>query len=1273
MAKSVTGGRPVDGRDADQTAHHMNWSGTTTLPERVVAVSPEAEPDEAAMTRGLRRFFHGCRMMFYVVTPLVLLTAIGIGVLYVRLRHGPIGFDFVVAPIERGINAELTTSSVKIDGAELRLGTSGELEFRLRDVSVLEKGGDVVLSSPLAAVNISLAALMRGRIVPRRIELIDPIIALAYSEDAGFVFERAIPHPVPARAPNQGTPATAPSQDNTVAPNTTVAVRTVRTGHQINLARMLSDSSYRARQRLDATSYLTEFGLSNATVVVDYEGQRSSWRIDEASVDFNHQRKRSVISGRALVASKQGPWAFSFLTDEREAADKLEVKATVRDLVPSTLAAAAPPLALLGMFEFPVAADATVVLTRSGDIENGDLSLEFGKGRARLPYLVQPMDVTAGLFKLDYDGKKRRWDLQPSPVKWADGTIMFSGAMMDVAKANEPPQWRFALDGKKGVFEAPEFDVPPVTIDSWTAHGSIIPRRGQVDIDEFRLAGGGGVATVKATTQAGPQGQSMSAEFSVSPMPLKTLKALWPRALATGTREWVGKNLSAVDFQGGTLSFTNGNVGGVEAGTVLTDLEHVTASFEAKNLVFHPLPGMPEVEAPETSVKLTDNAIEIAMPRAETTLADGQRLALKDISVRTNNVMAPRPDGEISLSASGDLGPFIEAVQALPIRNLRDAPQLPKAGEGKVNAQFDIKVPFVPNVTGDDIAVTGKARITDGRFGKVAGRFDVQGFTLNLDLSDTALDAKGDLLVNGVPAKIAGQRLLGPGAGQQPPIKIMAKLDDADRTQLGLDINDIVQGVVPIEVSLEPVANGPLAIKLHADLTNADMALDHLQWHKAAGHTATVDADIASNPNHDTELQNFKITSDDIAAEGKIVFGPDNKIKQFEFPNLMLNVVSNLDIKGSRGKDDMWSIDASGKNFDGRNFFRSMFNIGNGPERKADLPGAAKGGRVNAQIDNVIGGYDVSLRNVKMQIETRGGNLTALNVKGTLDGGAPLAAEVDKSSGTRRLLVDSPDAGQVMKLVNFYPNMQGGRMRLEVNLDGTGPAEKTGILWVEDFKILGDPIVSEVVSSADQGRPAIEGRRNVTREVFEFDGMRAPFSVGYGQFVLEEAYLKGPLLGANLRGKVDFKTKRVNFGGTYIPLQGLNGALGGIPLLGQIISGTQGEGIFGITFAVQGPTSNPQVIVNPLSLVAPGIFREMFQMTASDPKVQIRGDDRPSQASTAARVRETAPDRPTTGQNAKSKATANVKAKPKPKPKKPVEAQAGAVDGWSSTTTQPSQ
>ncbi|RUO99367.1 AsmA-like C-terminal region-containing protein [Hyphomicrobium sp.] len=1253
MTNLSTGGRAAKGRGADQSAQRSVSHRLSVDSLRVPPVLPPPEPPErSAVGRSVAHVFRGCRILFYCAMPLTLLAMIAVGILYVRLRHGPIALDFVVAPIEKGINAELIASSVKIDGAELRLGPNAELEFRLRDVSVLEQGGDVVLSSPLAAVNISTGALMIGRIVPARIELIDPIIALSYSDKSGFVFERAIPKPVPLHpvAPPSASSAAVNAAGTTVIPQLASAE-----GTKINLAKMLSESSRRARQRLDATSYLTEFGISNATVVVDYEGRRSSWRIDEASVDFDHAARRSVISGRATIASPRGPWSMSFLTDESEQTGRLEVKATVRDLVPSTLASAAPPLALLGNFEFPVSGDATVDLSNAGEIEAADLAVELGQGRARLPYMVHPMDVTAGIFKLGYDGKAKRWDLKPSPVKWADGTIMFTGSMTDVAKGTDPSTWRFALDGKNGVFEAPEFNVPPVTIDKWTAQGTIIPRRGFVDLTEFRLAGGGGEAVVKAMTQAGPGGQRMSAEFRVSPMPLNTLKALWPKAVATGPRAWVGANVQSVDFKGGTLTFTNENVGGIEPGTVQTTTERANADFTAENAVFRPLPEIPAISASKTSIHLENNLLTVTVPEGKMTLPDGQIVPLKDGTLKTDNILQPRTNGEIAVTALGDLGPFVEGLEQLPIRAIRDASPLPKAGEGKVNAQFLIKMPFYEGVTGDDMMVTGKARISDGRFGKVAGRYDVQGFTLDLNLTDTSLDAKGDLLVNGIPAKIVGQRLLKPDAGPQPPVKIVAKLDEADRTQLGLDVNDIVHGVVPIEVSYQK-GDGPTpAVKLHADLTNAELTIDKLQWRKAPGRAASLDTDIVTTPERETQLQNFKVISDDMAASGQIVIGTDNKIQSFDFPGLNLNVISRLDVDGSRDSNDFWTVNISGSNFDGRSFFRSLFNVGDGPDKKGK--GAAKGTRVTVDIANLIGSSDVSLRNLKGVSETRNGNLSSLDVRGTLDGGSPLIAKLDQSSGSRRLVVTSDDAGQVMKLVNFYTNMQGGRMRLDVALDGSGPAEKTGLLVVDNFRVLGDPIVMELVSTADSGRPAIQGNQNVAREVFDFTRLRAPFSVGYGQFVLQESYVKGPLLGATLRGKVDFKTKRVSIGGTYIPLQGLNGALGDIPVIGQILSGTQGEGVVGMTFAVQGPTASPQVLVNPLSLVAPGIFRDIFQMTSMDPTIQVRDDgghDASAVSSTAA-----APETPAKKSKSKTQAK-NKKTAPK--------AEAQAIDGWSSTT-----
>ena len=172
--------------------------------------------------------------------------------------------------------------------------------------------------------------------------------------------------------------------------------------------------------------------------------------------------------------------------------------------------------------------------------------------------------------------------------------------------------------------------------------------------------------------------------------------------------------------------------------------------------------------------------------------------------------------------------------------------------------------------------------------------------------------------------------------------------------------------------------------------------------------------------------------------------------------------------------------------------------------------------------------------------------MVGLDVRGKLEGGKAFAAVLrqEPRQAARPARRIATDAGQLFKVVGFYPNAFGGEMNLEVNLDGQGPAERTGTLWARDFYVLGDPIVSEVLQSADSSPTAPgQARQTVVREKFDFDIMRVPFSVGHGQFVMNDASIKGPLVGASMRGKVDFRAQRIEVGGTYVPLSGLNSVL----------------------------------------------------------------------------------------------------------------------------------
>jgi hypothetical protein len=265
-------------------------------------------------------------------------------------------------------------------------------------------------------------------------------------------------------------------------------------------------------------------------------------------------------------------------------------------------------------------------------------------------------------------------------------------------------------------------------------------------------------------------------------------------------------------------------------------------------------------------------------------------------------------------------------------------------------------------------------------------------------------------------------------------------------------------------------------------------------------------------------------------------------------------------------------------------------------------------------VGTVVGYSDTTLRNVKMLLQKRANKLTWLDARGVLEGGKPFAAEVRQEPGqSRRLRAEAMDAGQLFKLVGFYPNAVGGAVNLEVNLDGQGPAERTGTLWVRDFVVLGDPIISEVLQNAD-GTPSGQ-RRTVMREQFDFEIMRVPFSVGHGQFVMHNSVINGQLVSASMRGTVDFRAQTLNVDGTYVGMSGLMRAPAAIPLFGPLLTGPRGEGIFGITFAIQGSMARPQVIVNPLSLLTPGIIREIW--TTEDPRVIPR--DRPSPKSDGSR------------------------------------------------------
>jgi hypothetical protein len=141
----------------------------------------------------LERYAHLASAALIVAGPIILLSLIAVGIVYVRLSHGPVSLKAFSSSIEQGISAELGDFTARIDDAVLALTASRGLEIQLVNLRISEPDGDLVASAPLAAVELSHSALFMLRAVPESVLLLEPKVSFRYTEAGGLTLSISTP------------------------------------------------------------------------------------------------------------------------------------------------------------------------------------------------------------------------------------------------------------------------------------------------------------------------------------------------------------------------------------------------------------------------------------------------------------------------------------------------------------------------------------------------------------------------------------------------------------------------------------------------------------------------------------------------------------------------------------------------------------------------------------------------------------------------------------------------------------------------------------------------------------------------------------------------------------------------------------------------------------------------------------------------------------------------------------------------------------------------
>ena len=152
----------------------------------------------------------------------------------------------------------------------------------------------------------------------------------------------------------------------------------------------------------------------------------------------------------------------------------------------------------------------------------------------------------------------------------------------------------------------------------------------------------------------------------------------------------------------------------------------------------------------------------------------------------------------------------------------------------------------------------------------------------------------------------------------------------------------------------------------------------------------------------------------------------------------------------------------------------------------------------------------------------------------------------------------------------------------------------------------GAPTIARIISLASFSglSNALSGRGvPVTRLV-------VPYRLNNDVLTIEQARLVGSDIGARADGTIDLGQDRVNITGTVAPAYTVNRIIGRIPILGQILSGSRSDAALAATFSVSGQMGQPQISVNPLAALVPGMVRDLFGAFTADTEQSGRIDER---------------------------------------------------------------
>ncbi|MBM3602737.1 MAG: hypothetical protein FJX22_03025, partial [Alphaproteobacteria bacterium] len=196
----------------------------------------------------------------------------------------------------------------------------------------------------------------------------------------------------------------------------------------------------------------------------------------------------------------------------------------------------------------------------------------------------------------------------------------------------------------------------------------------------------------------------------------------------------------------------------------------------------------------------------------------------------------------------------------------------------------------------------------------------------------------------------------------------------------------------------------------------------------------------------------------------------------------------------------------------------------------------------------------------------------------------------DQSAG-RQFSLSSNNAGRLFEGLNLGDNLRGGVLAIDATM--TNPLDNRfyhGTVEIVDPRLVKAPLLARLISLAfPTGLLQALGGEGIA-----FSRLQANIARHNQLLTITDGRLYGSSLGLTAKGQVDLANDQVNLSGVIVPAYAVNNLFARIPLIGGLLGGEAEGGLLATNYSATGALDNPDVSVNPLSMLTPGALRGIF-------------------------------------------------------------------------------